>query len=158
MRCYLVRHGDALSAHVDPERPLSARGRAEVAELAQLALGREVEVVELRHSGILRAQETAEILAGYLKPPGGVRPIAGLLPEDDPEIVKAELEAAEQPILLVGHLPYMSRLAALLVKGDAARSMTDFSPATMLCCVKIGAGWRIDWRIAPSRVDSPTRS
>ena len=150
MRCYLVRHGDALSAHVDPQRPLSARGRAEVAELARLALCRKVEVVELRHSGILRAQETAEILAGYLKPPGGVHPSAGLLPEDDPAIAKAELEAVDQPILLVGHLPYMSRLAGLLVQGDAAQSIGEFSPATMLCFTKIGARWRIKWQIAPS--------
>jgi len=149
VRCYLVRHGDALSAHVDPQRPLSARGRAEVAELAQLALSRDVQVAELRHSGILRAQETAEILAGYLKPPGGVHPSAGLMPEDDPAIAKAELEAVDQPILLVGHIPYMSRLAALLVKGDAAQSIGEFSPATMLCCTKISAGWQIDWRIAP---------
>jgi len=150
VRCYLVRHGDALSAHVDPERPLSARGRAEVAEVAQLALSREVEVLELRHSGMLRAQETAEILARYLKPPGGVHPTAGLLPEDDPAIAKGELEAADQPILLVGHLPYMSRLAALLVNGDAAQSIGEFSPATMLCCTKTAAGWRIEWQIAPS--------
>ena len=149
VRCYLVRHGEAVSAQVNPQRPLSARGRAEVAELAQLALSREIQVAELRHSGILRAQETADILAGYLKPPNGVRPSAGLLPEDDPEIVKAELEAAEQPILLVGHLPFMSRLAALLLKGDSARSVVEFGPATMLCCVKIGAGWQIDWQIAP---------
>lgn len=135
--------------HLDPLRPLSACGRAEVAEVARLALSREVKIAALCHSGILRAQESAEILAGYLKPTGGVRPISGLLPEDDPEIVKAELDAAEQSIMLVGHLPYMSRLAALLVKGDAARSVADFSPATMLCCAKIGAGWRIDWQIAP---------
>jgi len=150
VRCYLVRHGDALSAQVDPQRPLSERGRVEVAELAQLALSREVQVAEIRHSGILRAQETAEILAGYLNPPDGVHPSAGLLPEDDPEIVKAELEAAGQPIMLVGHLPYVARLAALLVNGDAAQSIGEFSPATMLCCTKIGARWRIEWQIAPS--------
>lgn len=150
MRCYLVRHGEAVSAQVNPQRPLSARGRAEVAELAQLALSREVRVAELRHSGILRAQETAEILAGYLKPSGGVQPFAGLMPEDDPETAKAELESVEQPILLVGHLPFMSRLAALLVKGDAARSVAEFGPASMLCCVKVGAGWQIDWQIAPT--------
>jgi phosphohistidine phosphatase len=121
VRCYLVRHGEAVSAHIDPQRPPSAHGRAEVAELARLALSREVQVAELRHSGILRAQQTAEILAGYLKPPGGVRPTAGLLPEDDPEIVKVEIEAAEQPILLVGHLPFMSRLAALLVRATRDR-------------------------------------
>jgi phosphohistidine phosphatase len=150
VRCYLVRHGDALSAQVDPQRLLSERGRAEVAELARLALSRDVQVAEIRHSGILRAQETAEILAGYLKPPGGVHPSAGLLPEDDPEIAKAELDAAGQPIMLVGHLPYVGRLAALLVKGDAAQSIGEFSPATMLCCTKIGARWRIEWQIAPS--------
>ena len=150
MRCYLVRHGDAQSAQVDPQRPLSARGRAEVAELAQLAFSRDVQVAEIRHSGILRAQETAAILAGYLNPPDGVHPSAGLLPEDDPEIAKAELDAAEQPIMLVGHLPYVGRLAALLVKGDAAQSIGEFSPATMVCCTKIGARWQIEWQIAPS--------
>ena len=150
MRCYLVRHGEAVSAQDNPQRPLSARGRAEVAELAQLALSRSVQVAELCHSGILRAQQTAEILAGYLKPPGGVRPSAGLLPEDDPEIVKAEIEAAEQPILLVGHLPFMGRLAALLAKGQAGRSIGEFPPATMLCCAKTAAGWQIDWQIGPT--------
>ena len=150
MRCYLVRHGDAQSAQVDPQRPLSARGRAEVAELAQLALSRDVQVAEIRHSGILRAQETAAILAGYLNPPDGVHPSAGLLPEDDPAIAKVELDAAGQPIMLVGHLPYVGRLAALLVKGDAAQSIGEFSPATMVCCTKIGARWRIEWQIAPS--------
>ena len=150
MHCYLVRHGDAQSAQVDPQRPLSARGRAEVAELAQLALSRDVQVAEIRHSGILRAQETAAILAGYLNPPDGVHPSAGLLPEDDPEIAKAEIDAAGQPIMLVGHLPYVGRLAALLVMGNAAQSIGEFSPATMVCCTKIGARWRIEWQIAPS--------
>ena len=122
MRVYLVRHGDAVSAEVNPHRPLSSSGRAQVAELAELAQSRGVEVEELCHSGILRAQETAEILAAYLKPPRGLRPMTGLLPEDDPDLAKAAIEAAEQPIMLVGHLPYMSRLAELLVKGDAARA------------------------------------
>jgi phosphohistidine phosphatase len=150
VRCYLVRHGDTLSAHIDPQRPLSARGRAEISELAHLALRRDVQVAEIHHSGILRAQETAEILASYLHPSGGVHPSAGLLPEDDPEIAKAELEAAGQPIMLVGHLPYISRLAALLVKGDASQSLGEFSPATMLSCTKIGIRWQIEWQIAPS--------
>jgi len=150
VHCYLVRHGDAQSAQVDPQRPLSARGRAEVAELAQLALSRDVQVAEIRHSGILRAQETAAILAGYLNPPDGVHPSAGLLPEDDPAIAKVELDAVGQPIMLVGHLPYVGRLAALLVMGNAAQSIGEFSPATMVCCTKIGARWRIEWQIAPS--------
>ena len=149
MRCYLVRHGDALSAQVDPERPLSPRGREEVAALGQLALNRNVQVAEICHSGIRRAGETAEILASYLNPRQGVRQIAGLLPEDDPAIGKAELELFDEPIMWVGHLPYMKRLAGLLVSGDIARSTIEFLPATMLCCNKIGARWQIEWRLAP---------
>ena len=147
MRCYLVRHGDALSAHVDPERPLSHRGREEVAALAQMALGRKVQVAEICHSGIRRARETAEILASSLKPSCGVRQIAGLLPDDDPELGKAELELIDEPVMWVGHLPYMNRLAASLVGGAPA---VEFIPATMICCSKSGMRWRLEWRLAPA--------
>jgi phosphohistidine phosphatase len=149
VRFYLVRHGDALSANIDPQRPLSARGREQVTELAGLAVSREVQVSEIRHSGILRARATAEILAVYLRPRRGARQSAGLLPEDDPEIGKAELDVADQSIMLVGHLPYMNRLAALLVKSAAAPSTIEFAPATMLCCSRVGALWQIDWQITP---------
>ena len=147
MRCYLVRHGDALSAHVDPERPLSQRGREEVAALGRMALGRNVQVGEICHSGIRRARETAEILARYLKPPNGVRQIAGLLPEDDPEVGKADLEWVDEPVMWVGHLPYMNRLAALLVAGAPA---VEFIPASMICCSKSGVSWQLEWRLAPA--------
>ena len=102
------------------------------------------------HSGILRAKETAEILAKYLMPPSGVKAIAGLLPEDDPLAGKAELEAATDPIMLVGHLPYMSRLAALLVRGDREATVINFEPAAIVCCSKTAAQWKIDWHLAPS--------
>jgi phosphohistidine phosphatase len=146
---YLVRHGDAVPADVDPRRPLSARGREAVNELAQLSASRQIQVAEICHSGILRAQETAEILADYLRPPRGLRQIPGLLPDDDPQFGKTEIETADEPILLVGHLPYMKRLAVLLAKGDGERSRLEFGPATMICCSKIGAGWQIDWQLQP---------
>ena len=147
VRCYLVRHGDALSAHVDPERPLSDRGRQEVAALGRMALGRNVQVGEICHSGIRRAHETAEILAGYLKPPSGVRQISGLLPDDDPEVGKAELELVDEPVMWVGHLPYMNRLADLLIGSVPS---VEFLPATLICCSKNGARWRLEWRLAPA--------
>ena len=147
VRCYLVRHGDALSAQVDPERPLSQRGGEEVAALGRMALGRNVQVGEICHSGIRRAGETAEILARYLKPPGGVRQIAGLLPDDDPELGKAELELVNEPVMWVGHLPYMNRLEASLLAGAPA---VEFTPATMICCSKSGVHWLLEWHLAPA--------
>jgi phosphohistidine phosphatase len=72
-----------------------------------------------------------------------------LLPDDDPAIVVAEFDSATESVLLVGHLPFLSRLAALLVNGDAERPVVDFFPATMVCCSRLAAQWKISWRIAP---------
>lgn len=146
---YLVRHGEAVSAAENPQRPLSRAGRETVEQVGQLARERHVQVSAIYHSGILRAKETAEILAKHLPPLSGVKAISGLLPEDDPIAGKAEMEAATEPIMLVGHLPYMRRLAALLVYGDRDAAGIDFQPAAMVCCAKSGTQWKIDWYLAP---------
>lgn len=147
MDFYLVRHGDALSASEDPERPLSPAGREAVARVARLARERQSQVAVIYHSGILRAQQTAEILAQSLAPTAGVAVTSGLLPDDDPAIGQGQLEAATQPLMLVGHLPYMRRLAALLINGDPERNVVDFAPADILCCTKEHLRWRINWHL-----------
>jgi phosphohistidine phosphatase len=146
MQFYLVRHGDAVSAVEDPRRPLSAAGRADIERLARWALEREVRVAVIYHSGILRAAETAAILAARLGPPAGVKEHSGLLPEDDPAIAKAELESTEEPIMLVGHLPHMNRLAGLLFAGDPNRAAAEFATATMLGGEWNRGNWKILWK------------
>jgi phosphohistidine phosphatase len=145
---YLARHGDALSALENPQRPLSSEGRRRVEQTARLALERDIKVSAIYHSGIVRAQESAEILAAYI-PAGNVAQIGGLLPQDDPGIIKAELEAAVDSILLVGHLPFMSRLAGLLVNGDPEQPAAEFFPATMVCCIRAAPKWKIIWQLSP---------
>ena len=149
MDFYLARHGEAVSETLDPERPLTAGGQQDVEEVARLAAARNVRVSAILHSGILRARQTAEIFAARLTPAMGVREISGLLPQDDPMIAKAELEAARESFLLVGHLPHMSRLAALLVHGDSDREVVDFPPAALVCCSNDGSQWKIAWMLAP---------
>jgi phosphohistidine phosphatase len=144
-----MRHGEALAASENPQRPLSPEGRRSVESVARSALERNIKVSAIYHSGILRAKETAEILAEYLMPAGGAAQLSGLLPEDDPAIVKADLEAATASILLVGHLPFMSRLAGLLVNGDPDRPAAEFFPATMVCCIRAASQWKMGWRLAP---------
>jgi phosphohistidine phosphatase len=144
-----MRHGDAVAATENRERRLSRRGRQGVEDTARAALERGTQVSRIYHSGILRARETAAIMAEYLIAPSGVAFLAGLAPEDDPMIAKAELEAAEEPILLVSHLPLLSRLAAVLVHGDFERPAVEFFPATLACVAKSPARWEIRWRITP---------
>jgi phosphohistidine phosphatase len=145
----LVRHGDAMAAAENPARPLSAEGRRRVGETARLALQRDVRPSVIYHSGILRALESAEILAAYFLSVAQVAPLSGLLPDDDPMIIKAELETAGDSLMLVGHLPFMSRLTGLLLYGDAERPAAEFFPASMVCCERTATEWKITWQIAP---------
>jgi phosphohistidine phosphatase len=149
MNIYLVRHGEAEPERVDPQRPLTDLGRDEVEGVARMAAAKNFQVSAIFHSGILRAQQTAEILARHLQLTSAVRPLSGLLPQDDPAIAKAELEAAETPVMLVGHLPHLNRLAALLVCGDAEREVVDFAPATLACCAHEGEKWIVAWTLRP---------
>ena len=149
MKFYLVRHGEAVAENIDGERPLSRAGREEVAQVARLAVKKNVQVSTIFHSGILRARQTAEILAERLRPPQGIAPMQGLLPQDDPAWAAAELAAAQDPIMLVGHLPYMGRLAAHLVTGDSDREIVAFAPATLVCCAHEALLWHVEWILAP---------
>jgi phosphohistidine phosphatase len=152
MIVYLVRHGEALSAAENSERPLSQKGRQAVERIARLALDRRVHVTGIYHSGILRAKQTAELFAKVLSSSVRVEQHSGLLPEDDPAIVKAELDIAQQSILLVGHLPYLNRLTSLLIHGDPDRAVVDYLPATMVCCRRVGDRWSIDWTQPQPRI------
>lgn len=149
MNLYLMRHGDAVSALENPQRPLSKDGRRRVEQTARSALERNIQVALVYHSGILRAMETAEILAAHLPRLAHIAALSGLLPEDDPSIVQGEIAAAGDSILLVGHLPFMGRLAGLLVAGDPDRSVVEFAPASMVCCVRAAVRWQISWQITP---------
>ncbi len=148
MEFFLVRHGDARSSSEDPRRPLSERGREEVEAVARAVASR-IAVSAIFHSDKLRARETAEIVARLVSPQNGVKEISGLSPDDDPWIAKAELETAEAPVMLVGHLPHLARLASLLLTGQSERSTLDFSTAMVVCLVFEGGAWMFSWSIAP---------
>jgi phosphohistidine phosphatase len=146
---YLVRHGEAVLEKIDPERPLTSSGRAAVEQVARMAAAKNVQVSAIFHSGILRAKQTAEILAAHLQFNSGVQQLSGLLPQDDPAVAKGELEAAESAMLLVGHLPHLNRLLSLLVRGDMDSVVMDLLPATMVCCSYDGSKWTISWALTP---------
>jgi phosphohistidine phosphatase len=147
MNIYLVRHGEAVSEKLDPERPLTASGREAVERIARMAAAKNVAVTAIFHSGILRARQTAEILAQPLQPTVGIQQLSGLMPQDDPTIAKAELEAAENPIMMVGHLPHLNRLVALLIEGDVESEVMEFPPAAMVCCSNDTSKWKISWTL-----------
>lgn len=131
MRLYLVRHGEARPGPEDALRPLTPAGRTAVEELALRAAAAGVAPAEIRHSGLVRARETAEILARTLAPPGGVVPSKGLLPDDDPEHFAAEADVLEEPVLVVTHMPFVARLTARLLGSRAGSGVQPYDTAEM---------------------------
>lgn len=149
LRHYLVRHGEAKTDMEDPARPLSNRGREEVQRVARHAAILGLEVSQIRHSSKLRARQTAEILAEHLTPRLGIRQIEGLAPGDAPDRVRAEMEAAGEPLMLVGHLPHLSRLVSALVLGDSEEEIIWPDTGAMVCLAKTERGFRLLWVFTP---------
>ena len=96
MRLYLVQHGDAVPKDVDPGRPLSDQGRADIKRLTEWLSRQNVQVAQILHSGKSRAKETAEILRPLLESPDQIFEGQGLAPNDSPEAFLRELRDSKK--------------------------------------------------------------
>lgn len=160
MDVYLVQHGEALSEEQDPQRPLSDTGRAAVANVASYLAARGPRMIDppiaaLRHSGKLRAQETAEILGQALCPRVCPTAVEGMQPNNDPHQTQSELESRRDErtaLTLVGHLPHLARLTGLLLTGDAGTPPIRFVNAGVLRLGFRGGTWAVDWYVTPACV------
>jgi phosphohistidine phosphatase len=152
MELYLVQHGEAKSKAEDPQRPLTERGRDEVQKVAAFAARAGLKISQVRHSGKRRAEETASILAEHLSPAEGVRAFPGLTPMDDVRPITQALQEETAPLMLVGHLPFMDRLAGLLVTGDPDRSVVRFRMGGIVCLEGAGHDWAVKWVVTPELV------
>jgi len=155
MRLYLVQHGPAKSKDEDPDRPLTEEGEGVVrrvaGRLAETGAGR---VDRILQSGKTRARQTAEILAEALHPLDGVRAVEELGPVDDPglwveRLPELEDEFGDGGVMLVGHLPFMQRMAALLICGDPEQPVVRFQQGGVLCLERDGKSWVVVWYLAP---------
>lgn len=149
MELYLVQHAEAKPEEEDPARPLTERGRKEAARVAHAAADLGLDVAVICHSGKLRAQQTAEILAERLEPRKGLSSMAGLGPKDDPEPIRRAVEQAAEPWMMVGHLPQLGRLSSLLLVGDPEREIVAFRMGAIVCLSQGPGGWRLCFVLTP---------
>lgn len=149
MKLYLVQHGEAHPKEVDPERGLTERGRRETQQVSAVAARTGLTVVQIRHSGKTRARQTAELMSEALSPPSGVVAISGLAPMDDVQPIAAELAREPEPVMLVGHLPFMARLAGFLLAGDPEQAVVKFRYSAIVCLTHTEARWQVAWVLTP---------
>jgi phosphohistidine phosphatase len=109
----------------------------------------DLSIQQIRHSGKLRASQTAEIFGSALAPPEGVVAVGGLNPNDEAAAIARLIEMENQALMLVGHLPSLARLTGMLVDGDADSAPVTFRNSCILCLVKQGERWGIRWFLSP---------
>ena len=148
MRLYLVQHAQAKSKEEDPNRDLTAKGRSDIGKVADYLAKQNLKVSRVIHSGKTRALSTAEILAAALKPSQGVSQNDGLAPLDDPGVWADRLSDVTESTMLVGHLPHLARLAALLLCGDKEKNAVNFKMGCVVCLSRSPAGqWGLEWML-----------
>ena len=73
-----------------------------------------------------------------------------LSPNADPEVWKDCLVGERANLVLVGHLPHLNRLLALLVCGDVSRTVVNFTTGTLVCLESNDSeSWMVKWVIGP---------
>jgi phosphohistidine phosphatase len=152
MKLYLVQHGESKSKDMDPDQSLTEVGKRKTAKTAVWMERRPIEISEIRHSGKKRAQQTAEIMAGHLSPTRGSMAGQGLNPTDDVLPVAESLDEQTEPVMIVGHLPFLSRLASLLLAGDPELNVVSFTNSGVVCLARVNEQWSVSWSIVPDLI------
>jgi len=142
----LVHHADALAAHIDAQRPLSAHGLEQAERLAAEVTSRGFAPAAIWHSGKMRGRQTAEAFLRICNPFAEFKMVRGLRSEDAPEWMRDELFAELRDMLLVGHMPNIADLARLM-----AATTTAFPLHGAIALERNGEArtWTEAWRVQP---------
>ncbi len=158
-RLYLIRHADAAEGRDDAVRPLSHKGEETARRVAfALRASGEFSVDRLWHSPLLRARQTARLMAdGLGLDTGALEATRGMLPSDDPRWMAAAVDKGRRGLALVGHEPYLSLLACLLVFGEPIPGAFKLRKGAVLCLDRVDSKakqgaiqrWRVRWLLDP---------
>ena len=154
MKLYLVQHAEAASEHENPQRPLTEAGRQDIQMMAAFIEPLNITVDYLWHSEKTRAIQTSEVLAEVVKVNEAKMGRDGLNPNDDVKVVREEIALANKDVMIVGHLPFLGRLASLLLVGSESANVVAFKQGGIVCLSCLDDNlWQIDWMVTPELFD-----
>ncbi len=152
MKLYLVQHAKSKPKEDDPRRSLSPEGYEDIKRIAGFAQQYlSINIQQIIHSTKPRAKQTAEVLARHLNPIQGLQEDENLEPLTAPEIWRTRIHEMKKNVLIVGHLPHLSKLTSLLL-GKIDYKIISFKMGGILCLEKENMDWVIRWKIDPDMV------
>jgi phosphohistidine phosphatase len=130
MNVYLLRHGIAVARDhpataLDGERPLTAKGVKRMRREARGLRRLNISFSTVLTSPVIRARQTAEIIAETLGLESHLEEISGLAPESSVDHLLFGLSRFQDRdhLLLVGHEPLLSHAASILLAGKGGREV-----------------------------------
>jgi len=154
VRIYIVQHAEAKPKSEDPERHITEKGRTETVKIAKIAekiIGKN-KIATIIHSTKTRSKETAEILSKFLQPAKGLIEKENIEPTADPNIIAKELKDISEDVMIVGHLPHLSKLVSLLICENPEIEIVKFRYSCIICLEKEDSKWRIRWMLTPDTI------
>jgi len=164
MNLYLMRHATAVAAD-DPGvesagvRPLSAKGIKRLRKAARGLKRLGIVFDALLSSPVLRARQTADIVAGYVGLDGQVEEISELAPESSVDNLMFGLTRFRscEHLLLVGHEPLLSQTAAFLLGAKKNETLGIELKKAGLCRIEIDGlpadkPGMLHWLLAPKQL------
>src|SRR5262249_9432368 len=130
MELYILRHGLAgqhksSDPEVDRLRPLTPAGRKKMRRIGAVMRAMDLSIDLILSSPYTRAIQTADLVARELKLRKVLKFCEPLGAEGDPrELIKELVRRAPKSVMVVGHEPYLSRLASVLLSGGTGVSLT----------------------------------
>jgi phosphohistidine phosphatase len=120
MELYFMQHGQAVTEQEDPTRPLSREGveqiKASASAIQKLGVSFDVIICSPKR----RAHQSAALIAEAIRYPySDIMESDTVLPKAEPaELLQKLDQMIGDKILIVGHLPNLSRLVSALLRCD----------------------------------------
>jgi phosphohistidine phosphatase len=156
---FLAHHGEAVGPEVDPQRPLSSRGRGQVERLAAQAAARGARPAVVWHSGKLRTRQTAEAYWRACNALADMSATRDLQPDDPPEWIRDRLLDETRDVLVAGHFPHLQRLLTVLLTGRSEPVLTFPQHGIVALVSKDGGqSWSEEWRVTAEDAEDAEKS
>jgi phosphohistidine phosphatase len=147
MRLYLIQHGRSLPEEKDPQKSLSPEGKEETRRIAEFLKTKNIKVDGLWHSPKHRARQTAQIITASVYCPE-TKEREHLNPLDSVEKFPQEIISLNKNLMIIGHLPFLQKLASLLLSGSENNQFISFKNSGVVC-LDYTDSWKVAWMITP---------
>lgn len=149
-RLYVVRHADAVAGADDAIRPLSRKGRRQSQAVGRFLHRAGVSVDTIWQSDLLRAQQTAGIIAKALHSENAPVTVKGLGPDDSVQTLMKRINAFSGNLMVVGHAPSLPALIAPILGLPPRHHILDLKKGAVACFETDDSDrWTLLWCVEP---------